>query len=56
MDSDIGEWYADPEPFTGPQPYGHEPEAETVSVRVEDKQALFNGDGAQAEPVPHISQ
>lgn len=56
VDSDIGECYADPEPLTGPQPYMHEPEAETVSVRVEDKHALSDGDGAQAEAVPHVSQ
>ena len=30
VDSDIGECYADPEPLTSPQPYMHEPEAETV--------------------------
>ena len=56
VDSYIVECYADPEPLTGPQPYMHEPEAETVSVRVEDKQALSDGDGAQAEAVPHVSQ
>ena len=56
VDSDIGECYADPKPLTGPQPYMHEPEAETVSVRVEDKQALSDGDGAQAEAVTHVSQ
>ena len=52
MDSDIGECYADSEPLTGAQPYMHEPEAEAVSVRVEDKHALSDGDGAQAEAVP----
>ena len=46
MDSDIGECYADPEPLAGPQPYMHDPEAETVFVRVEDKHALSDGDGA----------
>ena len=37
VDSDTGECYADPEPLTCPQPYMHEPEAEAVSVRVEDR-------------------
>ena len=46
VDSDIGECYADPEPLTGPQPYMHEPEADTVFVRIEDKHALSDGDGA----------
>ena len=56
VDSDIGECYSDPEPLAGPQPYMHEPEAETVFVRVEDKHALSDGGGAQAEAVPHVSQ
>ena len=42
--------------LTGPQPYMHEPEAETVPVRVEDKHALSDGDGAQAEAIPHVLQ
>ena len=42
--------------LTGPQPYMHEPEAETVPVRVEDKHALSDGDGAQAEAFPHVLQ
>ena len=54
VDSAIGECYADPEPLTGPQSYMHEPEA--MSVRVEDKHALSDGDGAQAEAVPHVSK
>ena len=56
VDSDIGYCYADPEPLTGPQPYMHEPEAEAVSGRVEDKRALSDGDGALAEAVPHVPQ
>ena len=56
VDSDIGECYADPEPLTGPQPNMHEPEAETVSVQVEDRHALSDGNGAQAEVVPHVLQ
>ena len=52
VDSDIGECYADPKPLTGPLPYMHEP----ASVRVEDKQALSDGDSAHAEAVPHVSQ
>ena len=56
VDSDIGECYADPKPLTGPRPYIHEPEAEAVSVRVEVKHALSDGDGAQAEAGPHFSQ
>ena len=54
VDSDIGECYADPEPLAGPQPYMHDIEAETV--RVEDKHALSDGDGAQAEAIPRILQ
>ena len=55
---DVGECYADPEPLAGPQPYMHEPGAETVFVRVEDKHALSDGDSAQpqAEAVSHVSQ
>ena len=56
VDSDIGECYADSKPLTGPQPYMHEPEREAVSVHVGDKHALSNGDSAQAEAIPHISQ
>ena len=56
VDSDIGECYTDPKPVTGPLPYKHEPEAEAVSVRVGDKHALSDGDGAKAEAVPHFSQ
>ena len=49
MDSDIGEFYADAEPPTGPQPYMRE--LETVSVRVEDEHALSDIDGEDV--VPH---
>ena len=54
MDSDIGECYV--EPLIGPQSYIHEPKAEAVSVLVGDKHAPSDGNGAQAEAVPHVSQ
>ena len=48
VDSDIGEFYADVEPPTGPQPYMHEPEA--VFVHVEDEHAPSDSDGTDAAP------
>ena len=47
MDSYIGEFYADPEPPKGQQPYVHEPEAVSVRVEDEDEHAPSVGDGTK---------